>query len=178
MRTYHQKRVDQFMKLAKQELPKTPCIPGVEVRRLRAKLIMEEALETIHALGFTVELDWLHDSPGGQRSHVWQEIRNQDVGFVESGNGPDLIEIADGCADLSVVTTGTLSACGISDLPLLAIVNDNNMAKFGEGHSIREDGKLVKPPGHKPPDIASVLRVQGWIGETVKQVKEAMEKTG
>jgi predicted HAD superfamily Cof-like phosphohydrolase len=152
------------MRLAKQELPESPCIPNEEVRLLRAKLIMEEALETIHALGFVVELDWLQDSPGGQRTHVWQEVRNQDVGFVASGNGPDLIEIADGCADLSVVTIGTLSACGISDLPLLAIVADNNMAKFGKGHSIREDGKLVKPPGHKPPDIAGVLKCQGWEG--------------
>ena len=79
---------------------------------------------------------------------------------VDAYRDPNLVEIADGCADLSVVTIGTLSACGIADEMLLGVVDANNLAKFGPGHSIREDGKLIKPKNHKPPDIAQLLEIQ------------------
>lgn len=145
MRSEHQKRVDQFMLCAKQELP--------------ANLILEEAFETVRALGF---VPYFIDGEG-----LWDysdhEIQMDKV-CLAPFETPDLIGIADGCADLSVVNTGALSACGIDDSPLLEAVDQNNMEKFGHGHSIREDGKLVKPPGHKPPDIAGVLRAQGWEG--------------
>jgi predicted HAD superfamily Cof-like phosphohydrolase len=36
-------------------------------------------------------------------------------------------------------------------------VDQNNLAKFGPGGHRREDGKWVKPPDHKPPDIAGLL---------------------
>lgn len=159
MRSEHQIRIDEFMHLAKQELPGDPCIPSEEVRLLRARLIMEEALETIRALGFNP-----HFIDGsGYWDYLDHQIVMESIQF-ELDRDADLIEIADGCADLSVVTVGTLSACGIDDEPLLESVDRNNLDKFGPGHSIRKDGKLVKPPGHKPPDIAGVLRKQGWEG--------------
>ena len=49
-RSEHQQRVDEFMRLAKQNLPAVPTEPSEEVRLLRAKLIFEEAVETIRAL--------------------------------------------------------------------------------------------------------------------------------
>jgi len=106
-------------------------------------------METIDALGvvLTVSFDSL---TGNGRSEPRFDISHE----------PDLIEIADGCADISVVTIGTLSACGIDAEPLLELVDRNNLAKFGPGHSRREDGKLIKPPGHKPPDIAGLLESQ------------------
>ena len=54
---------------------------------------------------------------------------------------------------------------GVNEAPIIAMVDNNNMAKHGPGSSIREDGKLIKPPGHKPPDIA---------GELKRQSEEAM----
>lgn len=149
-RSGHQHRIDEFMRLAKQELPKVPCVPSNEVLRLRAKLILEEALETVRAMGIVVT------RRGYEIEHVDQ------LEFLWTGDVPDLIEIADGCADLSVVTIGTLSACGIGDKELLECVDRNNLDKFGPGHSIRADGKLVKPADHQPPDIAGVLKAQGW----------------
>ena len=68
-----------------------------------------------------------------------------------------MVETIDGCCDLAVVTTGTLSACGVPDLPFQQAVDQNNLEKFGPGNTIRDDGKLIKPPGHKPPDIAGIL---------------------
>jgi hypothetical protein len=68
-----------------------------------------------------------------------------------------MVELVDGCCDLSVVTIGTLSACGVSDDPFLMEVDQNNLDKFGDGHSYREDGKLIKPPDHQPPRIEELL---------------------
>lgn len=139
MKSEHYKSVESFMILARQDVPESPCVPWVEVRRLRAKLILEEALETVEALGFMAYV--------GEEHHV----------HLEHDGEPNLIEIIDGCCDVSVVTTGTLIACGVPDLPFLNAVNQNNLDKFGPGHSYREDGKLIKPPGHRKPDIQSIL---------------------
>jgi predicted HAD superfamily Cof-like phosphohydrolase len=139
--------VNDFMRQARQELPDAPTIPSPEVRRLRAKLILEEALETIEALGF------------------WARVEGQDWS-LEDRYEPNLPLIVDGCCDLKVVTTGTLSACGIPDQPFQDMVDENNLAKFGPGHTIRSDGKLIKPPGHKPPDI------QGMIESLVRQYED------
>lgn len=151
-RTSHQKRIDRFMKYAGQDLPDSPTMPEEKVRKLRASLILEEALETIKALGFSAV------ATSGDKAVV---IKKKKVEFFPEYE-PDLIEVADGCADTSVVTIGTLSACGIADEAILQEVDLNNLKKFGEGHRIREDGKLLKPPGHQPPNFEKVLLLQGW----------------
>lgn len=159
----HQWRIEEFMRKAGQELPAKPCIPSEEVRLLRAKLILEEALETIQALGFNVELTWQRTSPGGQVERVWQQVLIKDVVFEEM-HEPNLVEIADGCADISVVTIGTLSACGMDDQELLALIDKSNLDKFsGDAHR-NELGKWIKPSDWRPPDIAGLLKLQGWKG--------------
>lgn len=146
MRSEHQQRVDAFMQLAGQELPPVPVMPCAAVRKLRANIIFEETLETINGLGFAIK----ETAPG--------------VYKLEEMFEPNLIETVDGCADLRVVTTGTLSALGVSDIPLQEEVDLNNLRKFGPGSYRREsDGKWMKPPGHQPPDILAVLRAQGYV---------------
>lgn len=145
----HQERVAKFMGHAKQKTPRTPCIPDEETRLLRARLILEEALETVNALGVSVY------------DHIGTLITEEDLD-LRADCQPNLVEIADGCADVAVVTTGTALACGIDMRPIQKLVDENNLAKFGPGHSFREDGKLQKPPGHKPPNIQSeIWRQQG-----------------
>ncbi len=123
-------------KAAGQEVARLPQWKlGLEDRRLRAKLIWEETLETLRGLGFSYDLDG---------------------GLVEL-HPFNLVEAVDGCFDLRVVTTGTLSALGVPDLKGQEMVDRNNLAKFGPGCSIREDGKLIKPPGHVAPDIMGLL---------------------
>jgi hypothetical protein len=61
-----------------------------------------------------------------------------------------------------VVTIGTLSALGISDGALLKEVDLNNLDKFGDGHSLRDDGKLIKPLWHLPPAIGHILINLPW----------------
>lgn len=160
--TSHFARVRDFMLKAKQQCPQVPTIPNKDIRKLRAKLILEEALETIKALGVVVwpSAEFLNDVRDG----ATQPEITEDCFELEGLDDDkcDIVGVADGCADVSVVTVGTLIAFGIPDRRLLEVVDNNNLAKFGPGHSIREDGKLVKPPGHKPPDIGEVLRSHGW----------------
>ena len=145
MKTEHQLRVEKFMRLAGQQVPARPIMVSSEVRKLRANLIFEEALETIRGLGFNLHLD-------------------KDGYYVLDEVGPpDIVQIVDGCADVSVVTTGTLSAIGVSDVPILEMVDQNNLEKFGPGSYRREsDGKWMKAPGHKAPDIMGALILQGY----------------
>ena len=70
----------------------------------------------------------------------------------------DLAGIADACADLIYVVVGQALAYGIDLRPVWAAVQQANMAKIG-GHR-RADGKVLKPKGWTPPDIARVLREQ------------------
>ena len=147
--TPHYANVREFMRKAGQDVEQMPIVPDSKTRHLRAKLILEECLETIEALGFRVTVR--------AEREIRVTLRMDQVTLHETEEGPNLTEIADGCADVSVVVTGTLIACGLPDKQLLSLVDQNNLAKFGPGHSFNEDGKLIKPPGHKPPDLRGFI---------------------
>jgi predicted HAD superfamily Cof-like phosphohydrolase len=144
---------------AKQEVPLTVSWPSIEVRRLRARLIFEEVMETFNAMGFTLALA-IEEGSAGKK--FLQAFKHEDFSIIQTSSQPegtrqDIVNVVDGCLDIRVVTTGTLSAFGVADSKVQALVDDNNLAKFGPGHSYREDGKLVKPQGHKPPAIEHTL---------------------
>lgn len=135
----HAVRVDRFMELAQQELPKKPTIPSGEVRRFRARFLLEECLETIDALGFDVDI-------------LQKSIDNLiEVPTKE----PDLVRIVDGCCDLSIVGVGTLLACGVrDDYDYQKEVDFANLRKFeGDAHR-RADGKWIKPSNFIGPEAA------------------------
>jgi predicted HAD superfamily Cof-like phosphohydrolase len=136
------------MQLAGQETPGTPTIPDDDTRLLRARLILEEALETVRALGVTVQ----DRKTGGV-------FTDDDLEFEVTGS-VDLEGVVDGCADISVVTIGTLVAFGVDDEPILEEVDEANLRKFGPGSFAREDGKWMKPPDWVPPDIIGVIERQ------------------
>lgn len=173
----HQRRIEEFMRLAGQDVPDEPKVPDRDTRILRAELILEEALETISALGIGVRVEC--DVKG-------QEIRHKHS--LDYTMGPvNMVEVADGCADVSVVTMGTLSAFGIDAEPVLEMVDQHNLQKFStccptcgdEGmrstgpssvhrwcpqckqeYSIgyrRTDGKWIKPKWLEPPDILGAI---------------------
>lgn len=146
-----QLKVKEFMQKAGQELPTKPTIPSSKVRELRARLILEEALETIEALGFVVAL---HDV-----SDATIPIVNDEVSFYDIKK-PNLVEIADGCADIQVVTLGTTLACGIDQEPVDDEVYRSNMSKFLDGCYLREDGKVMKSHLFSPANIAPIIEKQ------------------
>ncbi len=149
MPTSHYTRVAAFMRQAGQDVPAAPLIPDEATRLLRAKLILEEALETVKALGVGVRVT-TEDGQEIDFSHV------DHLDFFADGD-VELEGVVDGCADISVVTIGTLIAFGVDDEPILEEVDHANLRKFGAGSYAREDGKWMKPPGWTPPDIRGVL---------------------
>ena len=156
MRSPHQQRIDRFMLLAGQEVPGGPQFEvSREIRELRARLILEEAFETIEALGCDVTVEMKGQYPDDTEIHriylPWVHVQDSQV------HKYDITKVVDGCADISVVTIGTLSALGVDDIPVLEAVDQNNLAKFGPGGYRRPDGKWIKPEGHKPPDFASII---------------------
>lgn len=153
----HIKAVRLFMSCAGQEVPKWPSMPAGATRRLRAKLILEEALETVEALGFCVVVEAKDKQTYVTKESAWLVDYDQ----LGSPQKPDLVQIADGVADMIVVATGTALACGIDPKPIQTAVDQSNLAKFGPGGRRREDGKWLKPDDWRPPDIARLLRDQG-----------------
>ncbi len=148
-------QIESFMRLAGQEVPDNPTIPSDEVRLLRARLILEEALETINR-GLGVDVLMYVEGFGDEAIPDFK-----DLGFKIS-RPADIVELVDGCCDVEVVTKGTLVAFGVRDYVPQALVNENNLEKFGPGGYRHPDtGKWIKPKDHKPPDLAQALRLQG-----------------
>lgn len=155
----HVANVRSFMQQAGQDLPATPTVPDAKTRILRAKLILEEAMETIEkGLGLQVEFRTPDDHPDEPYFVLCEEnVKQAKYRVVGDVN---LVEVADGCADVLVVTTGTALACGINPVPIQNLVDQANLAKFGPGGYRREDGKWIKPPDWEAPDIAGELEAQ------------------
>jgi predicted HAD superfamily Cof-like phosphohydrolase len=146
MPTPHFRRIRRFMQQAGQKTPDAVTVPDAPTRILRAKLILEEALETVHALGVVVRAGGV-DGPELVEGHL----------HYADGREPNLEMVVDGCADISVVTIGTLVAFGVDDEPVLEEVDRANLRKFGEGSWQRDDGKWMKPPDWTPPDILGAI---------------------
>jgi predicted HAD superfamily Cof-like phosphohydrolase len=75
--------------------------------------------------------------------------------LITATTNEDIVEIADGIADVIYVAVGMALANGI---PLDAVwdeVQRSNMAKVGG--ATRQDGKVLKPEGWQPPNIEAVL---------------------
>lgn len=73
----------------------------------------------------------------------------------------DLVEIADALIDLLYVTYGACCEYGIDADIGLTEVHDSNMSKLDEnGNPIyREDGKVLKGPNFREPNLAKVLNI-------------------
>jgi hypothetical protein len=71
----NQARVRQWMENAQENLPSFPTIPNADVRRLCARLILEEALETVNAMGIQASLT--------ANSHGM--LRIEDIYFKDTG---------------------------------------------------------------------------------------------
>lgn len=85
-------------------------------------------------------------------------LREEVEEVAQALGGASLADIAQELADLLYVTYGTAVSLGIDIRPVFAAVHAANMAKVGGG--TRPDGKVLKPPGWRPPDIESVIEAQ------------------
>jgi predicted HAD superfamily Cof-like phosphohydrolase len=73
-----------------------------------------------------------------------------------------LAEVAHETVDLIYVLCGAAVAFGIDLAPIFEEIHRANLAKVQGGRIVSTNGKIQKPPGWTPPDVAAVLRKQGW----------------
>jgi predicted HAD superfamily Cof-like phosphohydrolase len=108
--------------------------------RLRIKLLAEEYRETIEAILKLHATAAMADGPTPLPYHLGA--------------------VADGLADLIYVAIGTAVNFGIDLRPVWDAVHAANLAKVAGGVIRRADGKTMKPPGWKHPDIAEIVAAQ------------------
>ena len=125
----------------------SPGVPPHDRVRLRAKLILEEALETVGAMiGF-------HDEDVKRMvlrlNHLIDQIDPQ----------AQLPNVAKELNDLLYVTHGAIGEFGLPE-SMFEAVHENNMSKLGGPR--RSDGKQLKPEGYVKFDAAKFLAENGW----------------
>ena len=138
-----QGRISEWMKLGGQNAPPVPVtVMDRKTRKLRAKLIMEEAIETCNALGVEIY---------AERDCV-NTVEMSRLSFIDRPEWINAEEIVDGCCDIMVVTLGTLSSLGIDADVHMEEVLSANEAKYANGVIRNSDGKIMKPEGWTPPN--------------------------
>ena len=98
--------------------------------------------------------------PTDERVALRQRLINEEYEeLVEALDEQDLAHIAKEAADVIVVVLGTMAEYGIPFDEVWDAVHKSNMAKVGEDGMVarREDGKVLKPDGWKPPDIEKII---------------------
>lgn len=141
----------------------TPHIPDAKLRLLRVRLLVEEVAEFAAASGFPISISGETFRP---KSEASGRRRKHFVGFHEiapADSQDDLINIveaADGLADIDYVTQGAHLTWGFPSAALMAEVHRSNMTKPTEKD---EHGKTLKnSPDFSPANIAAVLLEAGW----------------
>jgi predicted HAD superfamily Cof-like phosphohydrolase len=146
--------VGDLMVVAGQEMNYQPTIPSEQTLKLRAALVLEEALELCEACGFDVL------TPEGSA------VTPKGVRLYKM-TAPDLVEIADALTDTLVVTYGGFRAFGIEVRPCWDEVHRSNSSKIVDGKMIKDaNGKFLKPDTYSPPNLSRVL-----FGESYDEVQ-------
>ena len=87
-------------------------------------------------------------------------IREEFDELVRAYFEKDMVEIADGCADLKWVIEGLEITLNLPQQEIWNEVARSNLAKISTNGKVlkREDGKVLKPEGWTPPNIKSILK--------------------
>jgi len=139
-----------------QPIASIPKVPDEAMVRFRLKLIAEEFFELLEAAGYHI-----HAAERGS-VEVGDLCRNKFQRDV------DLPSFVDALADLDYVVEGTRLVFGVHGGPIADEVQRANLSKdavYVEAkaeHHKNATTKPTKPPGWTPPDIAGILRSQGW----------------
>ena len=99
-----------------------------------------------------------------ERALLRHKLLQEEVGELldaSMSSGGTLVDVADAITDCFYILIGTAIEYGIADkLPaLFTEVHESNMSKLGEdGKPIyREDGKVMKGPNYKKPNLKSIV---------------------
>jgi len=120
----------------------------------------EKVAEFMNAFGQTVETEPTWTSVSELRySLIEEELKELRQALIER----DIVEVADALTDLLYVVYGAGHSFGIDLNKCFDEVHSSNMTKLGpEGKPIyREDGKVMKGPGYRAPDLKTLLGLKG-----------------
>ncbi len=81
--------------------------------------------------------------------------------YAEAARSGDLVEVLDALADIAYILAGTIINHGMQEVydEAFTEVHRSNMAKLVNGKVIRrEDGKVMKPEGWQPPQLAKFIQ--------------------
>lgn len=140
-----QSKIKLWMAMAGQATPDAPTIPSSSILQLRAQLILEEAIEFIEAAGMRLK----HSEDGIEVVPI----------PVLMNTKPNLVLMVDALCDLMYVVEGSGVALGVDLAPCFDEVHTSNLSKIGG--EVRSDGKVLKPPTYKAPDLAPIIKAQG-----------------
>lgn len=115
---------------------------------------------------FHIQYDCLIETKPKFPDNALMELR---IGLIEEEleelrqaiKDKDIVEVADALTDLLYVTYGMGVSFGIDLDKCFVEVHDSNMSKLdADGKVIRrEDGKVLKGPNFREPDLKKVLRI-------------------
>lgn len=154
-------KVETFMEACEQEVKKYPELTTEEVRNLRIRLMTSELLG--------------YNGNGLPIHHVliYGLIEDKSNELVASLLAGDLVGIADGIGDLLYVVFGTAAAYGINIQEVFDEIHRSNMSKTVWNEDIQtytvikdEGGKVLKPEGYSPANIATIINRQIEAGKT------------
>ena len=98
---------------------------------------------------------------GDQASLYMDLITEEYQETLSAFENSDLIEVADGLADMVWVIMGMCNSCGIDFDSVWEEVKASNMSKFPDGKAIKNEyGKIMKPDSYFKPNIKEVLGLE------------------
>ena len=91
----------------------------------------------------------------------FQLMEEENKEYLEAANKGDMVEVADALGDMLYILCGTILEHGMQHKidEVFNEIQRSNMSKLGEdGKPVyREDGKVLKGPQFREPNIAQVL---------------------
>ncbi|WP_159773700.1 MazG nucleotide pyrophosphohydrolase domain-containing protein [Streptomyces sp. HM190] len=99
-------------------------------------------------------------------AHRGELLAEEAAEVAEVAVGGPLDRLAHELADVVYVAYGTALVHGIDLDAVIAEIHRSNMTKLGPDGRVarRADGKVLKGDHYRAPDVAAVLRAQGWTG--------------
>jgi predicted HAD superfamily Cof-like phosphohydrolase len=91
-------------------------------------------------------------------------LREEWEEYLDGESNDDLVEIADALADIVYIAYGTAVSYGIPLDEIFDEVHSSNMSKLcDDGKPVyRDDGKVLKGPRYRPPNVQSILEKYGY----------------
>ncbi len=97
---------------------------------------------------------------GDQQKLYMNLITEEYKETLEAFENNDLVEVADGLADMVWVIMGMCSSCGIEFNKVWEEVRSSNMSKFVDGKALKNDaGKIMKSDTYFKPDLKKILGI-------------------